>query len=379
MVPVPYKYNFMPMQKLLAALLVSSLLSTAFTEEKKKRKPRPAPVVSPIIHDDGSVTFRLKAPNADEVAVTGEMVKGAVPLEKDEEGIWTATIEPVDPGLYGYSLSVDGLRMLDPGNPELKPGRSPKTSILHIPGNQPFDFRDVPHGTVHHHAYHSTPIDRFREMLVYTPPGYETGKDDYPLLVLQHGHSDKFSSWVGYGKAHWILDNLIADGRAKPMIVAMLDGHPIPESFGNGRSTENTEELRKDLVEFVLPMIEETYRVKEGRENRAIVGLSMGGLHALTIGFSELDTFSVVGSFSGAIPAHEVLEAAISDPEATNEKIELLWIACGKDDFLLDENKALIELLEQGRIEHEWLLTEGAHSWPVWRDYLTQFVPRLFP
>ena len=366
------------MIRFFSLLLLLAHLPLAAQEDKKKRKPRPAPVVSPSLHEDGRVTFRIQAPNAESVSVSGEMKKGRIELEKGDRGIWSATTEPIEPGLYGYSFTVDGLKMLDPGNPELKPGRSPKTSILYIPGDNPFDFRDVPHGTVHHHAYHSKPIDRFRELLVYTPPEYETGSSSFPLLILQHGHSDKFSSWTGYGKAHWILDNLIADEKAKPMIVAMLDGHPIPESYGNSRSPENTEELRKDLMEVVLPMLESKYRIKGGREHRAIAGLSMGGLHALSIGFHELDTFSTIASFSGAIPDPSVTEPALTDSKNTNEKLNLLWIACGKDDFLLQENKKLIATLEENGIEHEWHLTEGGHSWPIWRDYLSRLAPLLF-
>lgn len=348
------------------------------TGEEKKRKPRPAPVVSPLFQEDGSITFQIQAPNAKTVSVSGEMTEGKLDLTRDENGIWKGRLEEVEPGVYGYSFSIDGVKMLDPGNPNLKPMRSPKTSILHIPGDKDFDFQDVPHGSVHYHGYQSEPIDRFREMQVYTPPGYETGKEAYPLLVLQHGHSDSFATWVAYGKAHWILDNLIAAGKARPMIVLMLDGHPIPESYGNGRSPENTDELRRDLLEAALPMVEETYRVLPGRENRAIAGLSMGGLHALTIGLGELDTFSTVASFSGAIPEMSVIDPALSNPDKTNRQLNLLWIACGKDDFLLGENRKLIAMLEENGIEHQWHLTEGGHSWPVWRDYLARLAPLLF-
>lgn len=313
-----------------------------------------------------------------EVSVAGEMCDGPLQLSKGEGGIWSGTLKAVSPGLYGYSFIIDGVKVVDPGNPSSKPMRSPRTSILHLPGENIYDFRDVPHGTVHYHAYHSEPIDRFRELQVYTPPGYETGEDDYPLLVLQHGHSDGFATWVTYGKAHWILDNLIADKKSVPMVVVMLDGHPIPESYGNGRMPENTEDLQIDLMNQVLPMIESTYRIKDGRTNRAIAGLSMGGMHSLTIGFSELETFASIASFSGAIPEEKVIATALSDSETTNAKLDLLWIACGKKDFLLEENERLITSLKASGINHEWHLTEGAHEWSVWRRYLADFAPRLF-
>ena len=344
---------------------------------EEKRPPRPKPVVSPIFKADGGVTFQIKAPTAKEVSVSGQMLKGSLPLTRDDEGLWSGTLEAVAPGIYEYSFTVDGVKMLDPGNPSMKPQRSPNTSILHLKGDAIYDFREVPHGTVHSHAHQCAPIARFREFQVYTPPGYESGTEDYPLLVLQHGHSDSYATWVAHGKAHWILDNLIAEGKAVPMIVVMLDGHPIPESYGDGRSTANTEELRRDLLEASLPMVEKLYRVKPGRENRAIAGLSMGGLHALTIGLNELDTFSWIGSFSAAVPENAI-DAALADAAGTNEKLKLLWIACGKDDFLLSENEKLTALLKEKTVNYEWHLTEGDHSWPVWREYLAEFVPRLF-
>ena len=346
--------------------------------EKNRRAPRPAPVVSPTVEAEGRVTFRIQAPNAEKVAVAGEMTTGKVAMERDEAGLWTVTLEAVEPGIYGYSFDVDGRKMVDPGNPALKPMRSPTTSVLYLPGDHSYDFKDVPHGTVHLHNYHSKPINRFREMQVYTPPGYETGDDEYPLLVLQHGHSDSFATWVAYGKAHWILDNLIAEGKAVPMIVLMLDGHPVPESYGGGRSLANTGELSRDLLEAALPMVEARYRVKSGRVNRAIAGLSMGGLHALTIGLNELDTFAWIGAFSAAIPDAESVQTAMEDATATNEKLKLLWLACGRDDFLLDENLAAVDAFKAAGIKHQWHLTEGSHAWPIWRGYLADFAPLLF-
>ncbi|MDF2376306.1 MAG: alpha/beta hydrolase-fold protein [Verrucomicrobiales bacterium] len=360
-------------------LLIFLFAVVAPLASAEKKKKRPAPVVSPLITEQRNVTFRIQAPHADKVSVSGEMSDQPLELTRGDDGIWSGTLEAVPAGIYGYSFSIDGVKTVDPGNPNLKPMRSPRTSILHLPGDHAYDFKEVPHGTVHGHAYHSSAIDRFRELKVYTPPGYEAGDENYPLLVLQHGHSDSYATWVTYGKAHWILDNLIAEEKAKPMIVVMLDGHPIPESYGDGRMPENTEELRKDLMEHVLPMIESTYRVKEGRTNRAIAGLSMGGLHALSIGFQELESFATIGSFSGAIPDSGVMEKALASPEETNAKLDLLWIACGKKDFLLEENENLIGSLTESGILHEWHLTEGGHQWSVWRDYLTDFAPRLFP
>ncbi len=344
------------------------------------KKKRPAPVVSPTVNDDGSVTFRIKAPAAKNVSVSGEMAKGKLDLTLDEKsGIWSGTLDSVRPGIFGYSFNIDGVKQVDPGNPALKPMRSPKTSVLHISGGNVFDFDPkIEHGTIHTHGYFSKPINRYREMRIYTPPGYETSDVSYPLLVLQHGHSDGGATWTAYGKAQWILDNLIAAGGTEPMIVVMLDGHPIPESYGNGRSPENSEELRRDLMDAALPMAEKFYRVKPGRRNRAITGLSMGGLHSLTIGLNELETFSQIGAFSAAIPTSDAVKLALGNPGETNKTLDLLWIACGKDDFLLGENKKFIAILQEKGIKYDWNLTEGNHSWPVWRGYLAEFVPLLF-
>lgn len=359
------------------SLFVATLLLIPVLGFAQKRK-RPAPVVSPIVEAD-AFTFRLDAPKAQSVSLSGQMIDGKVEMERGEDKIWTATLSDVAPGIYEYSFTVDGMRMLDPGNPEVKLSRSLRSSILRVPGKELWDFRPtIPHGTVHYHAYHSEPIDRFREMQVYTPPGYETGDESYPVLFLQHGHSDSFATWSIHGKAHWIVDNLIADEKAVPMIVVMLDGHPIPSSYGNGRDPNNTEELRKDMLEEVLPTIQTLYRVKSGRENQAIAGLSMGGLHSLTIGLNELENFAWIGAFSAAPPEIDAVKNALSTGAKTNEQLELLWVACGEDDFLLDQNKSFVKALEESEIEHQWLLTEGDHSWPIWRDYLGQFIPLLF-
>jgi len=356
------------------ALILAFVLPLA---AQQNRPPRPKPVVSPIFGEGGKVTFQIKAPLAKEVSVSGQMVEEKLALTPGAEGLWSAALETVAPGIYEYSFTIDGVKMLDPGNPNLKPQRSPNTSILHVRGDAVYDFREVPHGTVHSHIHHSAPINRQREFQVYTPPGYETGAETYPLLVLQHGHSDGHATWVAHGKAHWILDNLVAEGKSVPMIVVMLDGHPIPESYGDGRSSANTEELRRDLLEATLPMVEKLYRIKPGRENRAIAGLSMGGLHALTIGLNELETFAWIGSFSAAVP-EDAIAPALDDAAGTNEKLKLLWIACGKKDFLLGENEKLTALLKEKSIRHEWHLTEGDHSWPIWRGYLADFAPKLF-
>lgn len=345
------------------------------------RRPQTPPVVSPEIQTDRRVTFRLRAPKASEVVLNGQWANGRAPLAKDTNGVWSVVVGPIDPGVYEYSFIVDDLTMIDPGNPAIKPMREPRSSILHLPADPPSlrDFQDVPHGVVREHTYRSKALGRLRDLAVYTPPGYDKKtKARFPTLYLQHGSGDNQATWVTHGRAHWILDNLIAQGRAKPMIVVMMDGHAsTPGNRGNGPQG-NTTLFERDLIEDVMPFIEANYRVKPGAANRGIVGLSMGGGQSLTIGLNHLEHFSWVGGFSSSVPSREAVAGALEKPEATNAKLKLLWVGCGKDDFLLKRNEEFIALLKEKNLKHEWHLTDGNHSWPVWRIYLGEFLPKLF-
>jgi enterochelin esterase family protein len=344
---------------------------------------QPAPFTSPEINAaDHSVTFHLRAAKAQDVSVRGQWDKKPMPLTRGDEGLWSGTAANVPPGVWEYSFIVDGLSMIDPANPVLKPMRSPTTSILQIAGDplSPWDFQDVPHGAVHRHDFLGKAAGRPREMWVYTPSGYESSPDKtYPLLVLQHGSGDNQKTWVEHGKAHWILDNLIAAGKAKPMIVMMLDGHPlgqVPREAADMRGN-SLSAFKSELLEEAMPLLEARYRVSKDREQRAITGLSMGGWQSLSTGLTHLDRFAWIGSFSGAVDESEI-KVALDDAVGTNAKLKLLWIAVGKDDFLRERNEKLVSTLNASGIKHEWLLTEGDHSWPVWRGYLAQFVPLLF-
>jgi enterochelin esterase family protein len=343
----------------------------------------PAPLVSPEIQTGRRVTFRLRAPQAKEVALRGQWAKDPVPLARGEEGVWSVALEAVPAGVWEYSFAADGLNLLDSLNPAFKPQREPQKSILHVPSTPPapWDWQDLPHGTVHQHGYASQALGRARECLVYTPPGYEreAGKK-YPLLVLQHGSGDNHQTWIAHGKAHWILDHLIAERKAVPMVVLMLDGHPlgmVPRG-GDARRRQATEAFRRELFEDALPLVEASYRVEKDPALRAIAGLSMGGGQSLSIGLGNLDRFAWVGAFSAGPPSAEALQAFLADAATANARLSLLWIACGKDDFLLQRNEEFTAALKEKGIRHDWLLTEGDHSWPVWRRYLADFAPRLF-
>jgi len=340
------------------------------------------PLISPEVGKAGEVVFRVKAANAQEVALRGQWDREQVPMSKDADGVWSITVPTIKPGVWEYSFVVDGMSMIDPANPAQKPQRTSTASILHIPGTPAlvWDFQDVPHGTVHQHSYLSKSLGRRREMWVYTPPGYETDlKAIYPLLVLQHGSGDRHDGWVTHGKAHWILDNLIHERKALPMIVVMIDGHPlgmVPREMADLRA-KSLEAFKTELMSEALPIVQGAYRVSQKREDRAIAGLSMGGWQSLSTGMTNLKQFAAIGSFSGAVDEKEI-QTALDDPEGTNSKMKLLWIACGEKDFLLERNEQLISTLKTKGIQHEWRLTPGDHSWPVWRDYLAEFAPKLF-
>ncbi|MBM4025788.1 MAG: esterase family protein [Planctomycetes bacterium] len=344
-------------------------------------RQRPVFVRSPQILADGRVTFQLRAPKAAEVAVAGQWPDGRAAMAKDGNDVWTVTVGSVPAGVWEYSFQVDGVQMIDPGNPAIKPMREPRTSILHLPGQPPLphDFQEVPHGAVRQHTYLSKALGRLRELVVYTPPGYDRQADvRFPTLYLQHGMGDNQATWTAHGKAHWILDNLIAQGRARPMVMVMMDGHAAVVQ-GMGGFVDNTTAFQRDLLEEVMPFVEANYRVRTDADGRAIAGLSMGGGQSLTIGLNHLDRFAWVAGFSSAVPSREAIAGVLNDPATANGKLKLLWIGIGKGDFLLQRNQEFIALLQEKDIRHEWHLTEGTHSWPIWRLYLADLAPKLFP
>lgn len=356
-------------------LAVSAVLAVVLASEVPAFAQPRVPTQSPEVAADGRVTFRLRAPKVGAVVVAGQWGTEPAAMTKGEGDVWSVTVGPIAPGVWEYSFRVDDLQMIDPGNPAIKPMREPRTSILHIPGQPPLlhDFQDVPHGVLHSHSYFSKSLGRLRELAVYTPPGYDKQAEArFPTLYLQHGSGDNQATWVVHGKAHWILDNLIAQGKARPMVVVMMDGHAALDRQAN------TQAFERDLLEDVMPFVEANYRVKTDAGNRCIAGLSMGGGQSLTIGLNHLDQFAWVAGFSASAPSREAVATALDNPAATNEKLELLWIACGKDDFLLKRNEEFIALLKDKGIQHEWRLTEGNHSWPVWRIYLSELAPKLF-
>ncbi len=375
------KTPFLPTAAMLAAAVVASgSLSAA-----DPPKPRPSnPQGSPELLEDGRVTFRFRSKNAKKVEAGGQFGP-AVTLAKGEGDMWVGTTaEPVKPGVFEYHLTVDGQGVIDPLNPEIKPQRWPGSSILHVPANPPapWDLQDIPHGTVHVHDYHSPSLGTWRKLVVYTPPGVTTGAaaEPLPVLYLSHGFSDNEATWTVHGRAHWILDSLIAQQKAVPMIIVMPDGHALPPGGGwkEDYGTANTDAYCKELVEEVIPLVEKNYPVKKDAAARAFAGLSMGGRHALTVALRHSDTFSWIGAFSAAPPDAATTEMGFKQADGINGRLKLLWIGCGKKDFLFQRNEEFHAAADKAGLRHEFAVTEGDHSWPIWRGYLAGFAPRLF-
>jgi len=357
-------------------LLLAALLAAPLAAQRGER------ITSPEVHDDRRITFRLKGPGLQSAVVEAPWAGDPVPMTQGDDGLWTATIGPVPPQIYGYKYKINGVSVLDPHNAAVKLWLGGAASLVEVPGDdpQPYDWTSVPHGDLHVHHYASSVVDRERRLYVYTPPGYAQSKQKYPTLYLLHGSGDDESTWSTLGKANFILDNLIAQGKAKPMVVVMTNGHPVPWGTRSPSGwARNTDAYVDELTTQVMPMIESAYRVKTDRESRAITGLSMGGGQSLAAGLSNPDKFAWIGAFSSAAPvAEEAFPDLLADPESFNKRSKLLWIAIGEDDFLLERNEAFQAALKKSGIEHTYKLTPGDHSWPVWRSYLAEFVPMLF-
>lgn len=349
------------------------------------------PLGSPEVAADGRITVRLVAPEAERALVVfaGEQ---PVAMTRNVAGIWNHTTAPLPPDLYSYFFVVDGLPRSDALNPLGKPlVTGGVESLAHVPGpaSLSWEVDDVPRGEVHRHVYASAAIGEEREYFVYTPPGYDpAGERGYPALYLLHGVGDDASAWRAAGRVDVIMDNLIARGEAEAMLVVM------PLGYGFDRPAERlwqvvnnmpehlrTQDLMAEaLIEEILPRVEAEYRAIPDRESRAIAGLSMGGSQALYIGFHSLDRFAWIGSFSGALMMfYQGYDEAFAGVDASaNERLRLLWLSCGEEDFVIAVNRGYRDWLESKGLRFVWRETAGGHTWRVWRRNLTELAPLLF-
>jgi len=346
------------------------------------------------IHPDGSVTFRYFDQTASKVALSLEGVAKPQPMSKDDAGVWSVTTAPLSPEIYGYHFEVDGQARLDPTNTRYVSNMLFASNSFIVPGTTPqlWDDSSVPHGIVHHHYYSSKVVSGLSEgqsnYFVYTPPGYDShAKKPYPVLYLLHGWSDSADAWTAVGRVNLILDNMIAQGKTKPMVVVMTLGYGdmsfVTDGFGawSDRTAvdRNVKGFARALLTEVMPQVESTYRVSKDRNDRAIAGLSMGGLESLTVGLAHPDKFAWVGAFSSAVHDLEFEKQFTKvgeDDKSTPRR--LLWIACGTDEQLIDPNRKLVEWLKAKNVSVTAVETPGMHTWLVWRDNFVHFAPLLF-
>jgi enterochelin esterase family protein len=359
-------------------------------------------VVSPEISSERKLTFRLLAPKAESVRLNAGDLQNlgeATTMIKGTNGVWETSVGPIAPGAYRYSFNVDEVTVIDPRNPATSESNENVWSLVHVPGADWMDTKDVPHGAVAEVTYWSSTLNRFRRMHVYTPPGYESGKGKFPVFYLLHGAGDCDDSWTTIGRAGFILDNLIAAKRARPMVVVMPAGHTGP--FRPGGPRPAVDEFSQDFLTGILPHVEKNYRVYTDRKNRAMAGLSMGGGQTLSIGVAHLDKFAYLGVYSSGVfgitggnrfgggaggagtnapagPTFEERHRSVLDDARLKKGLKLVWFATGQEDFVLKTSQATVEMLKKHQFDVVYKETPGAHTWIVWREYLNEFAPQLF-
>lgn len=364
---------------LLIAVLYLSVAGLAQT-------PPPDGLVSPEIYPDGKVTFRIRAAKASEVTLFGDWmpVGSKHPMTKDAEGIWSATVSSIEATIHLYSFTVDGVTIADPVNPRIKLRQRTSASLVEVPAKgTPWEVRDVPHGSVESNWLRTAVINgETRQVFVYTPPGYDKNpKQRYPVLYLLHGSGDTAESWTQVGATNLILDNLIAEKKAKPMIVVMPLGHAVPFGSPPEIAKKNVPLMEEYVLKDLMPWAEAKYRIAAGRQNRALAGLSMGGGQTFNIGFAHLDLFSALGVFSSATQPEfaEKFKTVLDDAKGTNAKLNVFWYGCGDKDPVFTRAKDTSALLNKHQIRHTFRpIANGMHTWPVWRLCLSEFVPLLF-
>jgi enterochelin esterase-like enzyme len=352
-------------------------------------------LVSPEVYPDRTVTFRVRAPQATEVTLTGDWMAttetptgGATRMTKDESGVWSFTSPPLEASLHLYFFTLDGLAIADPVNPRIKLRTRTSASLVEVPGDPPptWQIQSVPHGSVDWNWQHSAIYDDTHEFLVYLPPGYEKGNTRYPVLYLVHGAGDTAIGWTMAGGANVILDNLIARKKATPMIVVMpynggTPAAPPPVAAANaGRGGGGNAAFEEYMLKELMPFVDAKYRTAPGRKNRAMAGLSAGGAATFNVGLKHLEVFSQFGLFSaagGGDFAGRYPQLA-ADAKGTNAKIDVFWIGCGQQDPLDKQAKDLDAALTKAQIRHTYVDRDGGHVWPVWRWALSEFAPLLF-
>lgn len=343
-------------------------------------------VVSPQVNSDNTVVFRYLAPHSKEVKLSTQLEKSHVPMTKDSSGIWSVTLGPAKPDIYPYHFIVDGISVADPRNSHIFPNEGFQSSLVEVTGSKPLvhTIQNVPHGTISY-RYYTSPELGTRPVVVYTPPGYEKDVNTkYPVLYLLHGTTDTEETWTKVGRANIILDNLIAQGKAKPMIIVMPYGRAYPviaRSSGSLRNWPNLQEFTKDFLNDLLPFVEQNYRVKADKDSRAIAGFSGGGGETLYIGLNNSEMFGWICGFAPGMLKEEFDRnnaVAFADPSLINRRLKLFWIGVGKEDGLYPVISEYLNVLEEKKIRHETMISDGGHTWMNCKLYLSTIAQKLF-
>ncbi|GHV18039.1 hypothetical protein FACS1894169_14130 [Bacteroidia bacterium] len=387
------------MKKLILFVACLLLVAQAYSQQALGKGSE---IVSPEVHADNTVTFRLQATNAKEVKLTGDWIPRkdwttpTVDMVSDGNGLWVYTTETLPSDLYSYMFFVDGVEVRDPNNVYLNRDVATVSNIF-ITGNGNGDLykvQKVPHGSVTRRWYDSSGNNMSRRITIYTPPGYETSKESYPVLYLLHGMGGDEEAWMALGRTSQILDNLIAQGKAKPMIVVMTNGNVVQEAAPGESSLglykpafqlpHTMDGKMEETFPEVISFVESNYRVITDRSGRAIAGLSMGGYHSLHISRYYPNMFDYIGLFSPAIlPSQGVNSKVYEDIDGTlagqiRNGYRLYWIGIGKTDFLYKAVEEYRAKLDKLGAKYTYVETEGGHTWSNWRVYLSQFLPLLF-
>lgn len=384
------------MKKVLSAACFACFTLHVMSQENLWWK---TPVNSPEVNKDNTVTFRLKAANASKVEVVGDFLSKdeKAKMKKVNNDVWEYTTpKALDPELYSYSFMMDGIKISDPSNVFMSRDVVTISNLFMVDGKESelYKVQNVPHGSLSKVWYHSDKLNADRRITVYTPAGYETNNQRYPVLYLLHGMGGDEDSWATLGRASQILDNLIAQGKAKPMIVVMTNGNSdLQAAWGESPTgyvtptielPKTTDGSFEDAFPEVVTFVDKAYRTITKKESRAIAGLSMGGFHSMQISkeyptlFNYIGLFSASARFKGRKESHiyENCEAKIKTQFA--QKPALYWIAIGKDDFLYEENQKFRSFLDSNGFQYTYVESEGGHIWKNWRNYLCQFLPLIF-
>lgn len=385
------------MNKKITKTIALALIALGMSGIVIAQPPRGPWIVSPQVHEDKTVSFRYLAPLAKEVMLSGQFAEEQIAMAKDSQGIWSVTVGPIKPDIYPYSFKVDGVTVMDPANEAFFPNERFKASLVDIPADEPLihAMRDVPHGTVTYEYYPSIE-GSIGSLVVYTPPGYDQDPSiNYPVYYLISGTTDTEEAWFKVGRANLILDNLIAEGKAQPMIMVMPYGNPAariaeqtgqpkpddPFGRGNEEALRRSQQFEDDLVNNVIPYVDKNYRTISNRENRAIGGFSRGGAQTLRTAFGNMDKFAWICCYSAFLSPEEMdttFKHISENPKNTNEQLKLFWISVGDGDFLYQGTHQYIDYLLTKKVNFKSWINDGGHTWMNCKRYLANTLQQLF-